>query len=69
MKGSPGDTVLTISIRRLSLRFKKLVALDDFQGSRLGDRSALGCWLSRNANGGSPNGEPPISISSTWFVY
>ena len=42
MKGSPGDTVLTISIWRLSLRFKKLVALDDFQGSRLGDRSALG---------------------------
>ena len=42
MKGSPSDAVFAISIWRLSLRFKNLVALDDFQGSRLGDRSALG---------------------------
>ena len=69
MKGSPGDAVLTISIWQLSLRFKNLVALDDFQGSHLGDRSALGRWLSQNANGRLPNGEPPISISSTRSVY
>ena len=63
MKGSPGDAVLTISIWQLSLRFKNLVALDDFQGSHLGDRSALGQTdggCRRMQMGGSPTGNRPF---------